>query len=270
MEKECCPLAGCVPAPAPAPSPLSCPYQFPEDSALLVIDMQNDFVSQSQGSLPVTDGDTIIPLINNLSSCSWKAIAYTQDFHPFNHASFASTSVENVGVFGFENLTYGGVADETPFLCGQKYVDANTWGASANATCKDSTVLEAQLWPDHCVQGTWGQELDERIVVRTGATTVKKGFSAVVDSYGVFHNNLGISESNLKEIFTGLGVKEVYVVGLAYDYCVKNSALQSAASFKTTVLLDGTKAVVPSAIPSVTAELQAAGVTVGNSTTLLA
>eukprot|EP00931_Biecheleriopsis_adriatica_P036528 TRINITY_DN21031_c0_g1_i1.p1 TRINITY_DN21031_c0_g1~~TRINITY_DN21031_c0_g1_i1.p1 ORF type:complete len:324 (+),score=55.28 TRINITY_DN21031_c0_g1_i1:56-973(+) len=248
-----------------------CAYAIPQNAGLLVIDMQNDFI-RDWGTLQVTDGNTIIPLINSLTKkgCKWSKIVFTQDFHPFNHVSFASMHA-GVSAFGFVNLTYANVKQGNPVLCDAAAANADTWGASATANCSGNvTTLQQQVWPDHCIQGTKGMDIDSRVEVRSGAVIAKKGYSSIVDSYGVIEDNLGISESNVASIFSSAGVENVFVVGLAYDYCVKHSAIQSADhGFKTTVLIDGTKAVDPDTVKAVTHELKAAGVKVKESTILL-
>lgn len=257
------------------PPSAACPYDIPKHSALMVIDMQNDFIAD-WGSLQVTGAAEIIPLINNLSSCEWAVKVFTQDFHPSNHVSFASTSVDNVPAFGFANLTYAGMREDraktNPVLCGKKYSDAGTWGHSAQESCGPTeTSLYQQLWPDHCIQGTAGMEFDDRVNISADAVISYKGFSSVVDSYGALYNNLNISESKLGPLFTLAGIKEVYVVGLAYDYCVKHTSIQSSMlGFKTTVFRDVSRAVHPDDNDETTQELEAAGVAVGLSSMLLA
>merc|ERR1719343_1042741 len=131
-------------------------------------------------------------------------------------------------------------------LCGEDY--AKIYGGSAKETCSEeevAQVLEQTLWPVHCVQNTIGQQLHDDLTVPDAAVKVRKGYSAVVESYGAFENNLGVVESNLPALLNLAGVEHVYMVGLALDYCVKNTALQSGRYFKTTVITDATKAVTP-------------------------
>lgn len=229
--------------------------QAPPDSALIVIDMQNDFIA---GNLSVTGGADIIPSINSLAALDgWKLVAYTQDYHPSNHISFSDNSPYSKKPFEFVNMAY----DTNLRICGQDYVEM--YGVSANPSCNASNVetnFSQQLWPVHCVQGTWGQKLDSRLEMPSGAAYVKKGLTSVADSYGAFQNNfvqlsdsdlsgneLGIaSEGSLNTLLQVAGAKTVYVAGLALDYCVKYSSLQALdAGFKTVLVEDASKPVDP-------------------------
>jgi len=217
-----------------------CSGRAPAKSALIVIDMQNDFIN---GTLPVAGGASIIPTINKLVALEgWAFVGYTMDYHPQNHASFAANSPTNSGVFSSVTMKYTYDAK----LCGAEY--AEIYGGSSKDTCSESEVayvLEQTLWPVHCVQDTVGQQLHDDLVVPDSAVRVRKGYTSVVESYGAFENNLGTVESNLQPLLNFAGVKHVYMVGLALDYCVKNTALQSSKYFKTTVITDATKAVTP-------------------------
>lgn len=227
----------------------------PKDSALIVIDMQNDFIN---GSLTVTGGDSIVPTINALANLEgWDLVAYTMDYHPNTHISFAENSPFNKQNFEFVNLAY----DSQGRVCGQEYV--GMYGGSANPSCAESEIqtnFSQQLWPVHCVQGTWGQMLDAGIskAMPSGVAVVKKGYSTVIDSYGAFENNRVFysetsvdgedyeieSESSLNRLLEVAGVKNVYLVGLALDYCVKYTGLQAVdLGFNTILVEDATKPV---------------------------
>jgi len=244
----------------------------PKHSALIIIDMQNDFIN---GSLTVTGGDTIIPTINSLAHLEgWDLVIYTMDYHPNTHLSFAANSPFNKTPFEFVNVSY----DTQGRVCGQEYVEMYQQSANPNCTEGDiETTFSQQLWPVHCVQDTWGQKFDDRILegMPQGAAVVKKGHSTIADSYGAFENNLVFlsgadldgnaleiaSESSQNRLLQVAGVKTVYVTGLALDYCVKYTSLQALdLGFDTVLVEDATKPVSPSGGEEALEILKEAGV----------
>ncbi|MCX7910085.1 MAG: bifunctional nicotinamidase/pyrazinamidase [Endomicrobia bacterium] len=173
--------------------------------ALIIIDVQNDFCPQ--GALPVPDGDKIIPIINNITKKFFKVVA-TQDWHPKNHISFASTHNKNVG----ETIKFKG---HIQFL-----------------------------WPDHCVEGSYGAEFHKDLNLNDVDLIIRKGTNPNVDSYSAFLENDKKTQTGLHYYLKGLGIKEVYICGLALDYCVYFSACDAKKfGFKTYVVLDATKGV---------------------------
>lgn len=203
--------------------------------ALVVVDMQNDFLPG--GPLAVPEGDTILPFIVNLikTGHQYELLVFTKDWHPEGHGSFASS---HPGASLFEVIE----------LSGQPQV----------------------LWPDHCIQNSPGACLADEIekalseVTEAGRQTliVEKGQSLQVDSYSAFYDNARLRETKLKDALHAYGITELDVVGLALDYCVKATALDAVSlGFKTNVLLQGTRAVDPASHDQIVAELTAAGVT---------
>jgi len=235
---------------------VGCAAKAPPDSALVVIDMQYDFID---GDLPVEGGASIVPTINKLVALEgWKFVGYTMDYHPQNHASFAANSPGNEPEFS--SVTWKYTNDSQ--LCGEAY--AEMYGGSAKANCSEDEVaheVQQTLWPVHCVQGTRGQHLHKDLLVPDSAAYVRKGYTSVVESYGAFENNLGQVESNLKALIAGTGAKHVYMVGLALDFCVKNTALQSVKHFTSTVILDATKPVSEEGGEEAVKEFNDAGIT---------
>ena len=131
-------------------------------SALLVIDMQNDFCPG--GSLPVSGGADIVPGINALRQrLPFHVVVHSQDYHPADHCSFCSN---NPGSTKFELFT---------LPCGTKQM----------------------MWPAHCVQGTWGAEFHPDLLVAPSDLVVRKGLKAGVDSYSAFFDNGKHSQSEL-------------------------------------------------------------------------
>ncbi len=206
--------------------------------ALLLIDIQNDFLPG--GALAVTDGDKVIPVANALSARSdlFPVVAMSQDWHPAGHRSFASNNP-------------GAAVGQLGELDG----------------------LSQVMWPDHCVQGTLGAEFDVRLDVRNVAHVTRKGQDPAVDSYSAFFDNGRRHATDLADYLRGRGVDEVFVLGLATDYCVKWTALDALSlGFRTHVVVDGCRGVAlsPDDIPRAFEEMLAAGVTMVASRDLLA
>lgn len=173
---------------------------------LLLVDIQNDFLPG--GALAVSDGNDIIPVVNRLQK-KFKQIIATQDFHPENHESFA----------------------------------ANYSGKEAGQVI-ELDGLDQILWPVHCVQGTSGAEFSTELDQETWKTIVQKGLNPKVDSYSGFFDNAKRGDTGLNQVLKDMGVKRVFVVGLAQDYCVKFTTLDSKdLGFDTYLITDATKAV---------------------------
>lgn len=187
---------------------------------LLIIDAQYDFMPG--GSLAVTDGDKIIPVINALIP-KFDLIIFTQDWHPEGMEAFSSSH-----------------EGKKPF---EQYI--NSLGETDT------------LWPDHCVQDTHGAEIHEGIDISkiTGDFYFfKKGMDKNKHPYS------GFGAEGLKEFLDEKGVTKVFIVGLALDYCVKDTAIDSAmAGFDTIVIQDGTKPIDPN-IDKVLEDFNDAGV----------
>lgn len=159
------------------------------DSALMVVDVQNCFTPG--GSLAVNKGDEIIPLINRIAR-AFQNVVLTQDWHTANHISFASSHAGKKP-FDVIDLPYG----------------------------------KQVLWPDHCVQGTDGAAIHRGIDIPHAQLVIRKGFNPLVDSYSAFLEADGKSKTGLDGYLTGRGIKSVYVVGLATDFCVAWTALDA-------------------------------------------
>lgn len=174
--------------------------------ALIIVDIQNDFLPG--GSLAVNDGNEIIPIVNELMS-KFECIVATQDWHPANHGSFASNH---------ENKKPG-----------------------------DQIVLnglQQVLWPDHCVQDTFGAEFSRDLKISETVKIFQKGSDVDVDSYSGFFDNGKMRDTGLNLYLQRSGVDEVFIVGLATDYCVKFTAIDAAElGYATHVIANATRAV---------------------------
>jgi nicotinamidase/pyrazinamidase len=176
------------------------------EDALLVVDVQNDFVRG--GALAVPDGETIVPLVNRLIG-AFAQVVLTQDWHPAGHASFASS---HPGAKPFDVIA-------TPY--GQQV-----------------------LWPDHCVQGSHGAALVDGLAVDAAFLILRKGIHAAVDSYSAFLEADRQTTTGLGALLRARGVDRVFVGGLATDFCVAFSAVDArAAGFETYVVEDACRAI---------------------------
>lgn len=173
---------------------------------LIVVDPQVDFFDG--GRLEVPNSLGIIPKINALTKNDvFDLVVVTQDWHPSNHKSFASQHGKNV----FEQITLNGI--------------------------------QQVLWPDHCVQYSDGAKIHPDIVLNDSMHIVKKGMNPELDSYSAFYENDGVTGTGLVEYLKEENVSDVYVVGLAYDYCVAYTAIDSSKFFRTFVIKDVTQAI---------------------------
>lgn len=195
--------------------------------ALILVDIQNDFVPG--GALPVPDGDQIVPLVNQLQRC-FDLIVATQDWHPTDHGSFAANHT---------NRQPGELID----LHG----------------------LPQILWPTHCVQGTTGAEFVPDLQRDRWDRVFVKGTSPHIDSYSGFYDNARRQATGLGDYLQQKGVDQVYVAGLATDYCVKFTALDALdLGFKTHVIEDACRGVnlQPSDVREAINAMKAAGASI--------
>jgi len=201
---------------------------------LILVDIQNDFLPG--GALAVPDGQLIIPVVNRLQA-AFPLVVATQDWHPANHGSFAAN---HPGKQPFEQSELNG--------------------------------LPQTLWPVHCVQGTPGAELAPGLQRDRLAKIFPKGTDAGIDSYSGLFDNGHRQSTGLGEWLQARGATEVYVCGLATDYCVKFTALDAAQSgFKTFFIEDASRGVnlQPNEVANAIAEMNRAGIATVQSPDLL-
>jgi nicotinamidase/pyrazinamidase len=106
-----------------------------------------------------------------------------------------------------------------------------------------SATKHFEKWPVHCVADTLGAQIDTRIAALTWDHLFLKGTGGDDDGYSGFEG-LDEDETNLDDTLALAGVRDVTVVGLALDYCVKATALDAARlGYKVTVPLAATRAV---------------------------
>lgn len=199
-------------------------------NVLIMADIQYDFLPG--GALPVLRGDIVIPVANRLMPYFDLVIA-TQDWHPQNHVSFASNNP------------------------GHKPGDVI-----------DVDGIQQILWPDHCVPGTHGAELSVDLRRDEIDHYVHKGTNPRIDSYSTFFDNAHLQSTGLCDYLKERGVNDVYLMGLATDYCVKYSVLDACKlGFTTFVVTDGCRGINlnPGDIDHAFVEMQTAGATLLNS-----
>jgi len=193
-------------------------------TALIIVDVQNDFCPG--GALAVANGDLVVPVINALLP-RFDVVVATQDWHPADHASFA---VNHPGTRVGQLIELGG--------------------------------MPQVMWPPHCVQNTLGAQLRADLDTSGLDGVFQKGTDPLVDSYSGFFDNGRQHATGLGEFLKARGVSEVWVCGLATDYCVRWTALDALSlGFGTTVVADACRGVELQAGDSARAleEVRAAG-----------
>jgi nicotinamidase/pyrazinamidase len=194
------------------------------EDVLVVVDMQYDFLPG--GSLAVSGGDEIVPLINRLAQ-KFTNVVLTQDWHPADHISFAS---QHAGKAPFDtiDLEYG----------------------------------TQVLWPDHCVWATRGAEISKDLSVPHAQLIIRKGYNRAIDSYSGFQEADRETLTGLAGYLNERDVGRLFVVGLATDFCVAWTALDGAAGgFDVTVIEDATRAIdANGSLAAAWAEMDEAGV----------
>ena len=174
-----------------------------DGDVLIIVDVQNDFCPG--GSLAIKNGDTIIKEINKIQK-SFKYIVLTQDWHPEDHTSFSTTNPDKE-VFSTKEMPYG----------------------------------EQVIWPPHCIIGTRGAEFHKDLNINKANFIIRKGFRKNIDSYSGFFENDRTTSTGLNGILKSLKIKRVFVVGLALDFCVQYTAIDSAnLGYETYVIENAT------------------------------
>jgi len=202
--------------------------------ALILVDIQNDFLPG--GALAAPDGDKIIPVANKLQA-AFPLVVATQDWHPANHGSFASN---HLGKQVFEQIDLNGVPQT--------------------------------LWPVHCVQNTLGAALAASLKQDRIARIFQKGTDPGIDSYSGLFDNGHRKSTGLGEWLKEKSVTEVFVGGLATDYCVKFTALDAVQfGFRTNLIEDASRGVNlrPDDVKNAVADVKRVGVRIVQSEEIL-
>lgn len=200
-----------------------------EGDVLIVVDVQVDFLPG--GALAVPDGDAVIAPINRLAR-AFRHVVLTQDWHPNGHASFAS-SHQSRQPFEIIDLHYG----------------------------------PQVLWPDHCVQGTPGAEISRDLDIPHAQLVIRKGYNAQINSYSGFKEADRQTSTGLEGYLRERRFRRVFCAGLALDFCVAWTALDSAAAgFETYVIEDASRAIdTDGSLAKAQNDMSAAGVLITRS-----
>lgn len=193
-------------------------------TALIVIDVQNDFCTG--GALAVPGGEEVVPLVNRIAG-RFPVRVLTQDWHSPDHKSFAANHPD-AEAFSMTEMPYG----------------------------------PQVLWPVHCVQGTAGAAFHPDLETDTADLVLRKGFRPHVDSYSAFFENDKATPTGLAGYLRERGVEEVWLAGLATDFCVAHSALDAVAQgFRATLVEDACRAIdLAGSLARMTGEMRARGV----------
>lgn len=176
------------------------------NDVLLIVDVQNDFCPG--GRLAVPNGDEVVPIINRIAP-RFAHVVLTQDWHPAGHQSFASS---HPGREPFETIQV-------------------SYGPQV-------------LWPDHCIQESAGAGIHAGLDVPHVDLILRKGFRRHVDSYSAFYENDRVTPTGLAGYLRERGFMRMFLVGLAYDYCVRYSAEDAIShGFAVTVIEDACRAI---------------------------
>lgn len=173
--------------------------EYKSTDALIVVDVQNDFCEG--GAFDLQGGAAIVQPINALAR-KFQTVVMTQDFHPSGHSSFASS---HPGVEAFTQI-------EMPY------------GPQT-------------LWPDHCVQGSWGAEFHPELDTQAAHLIIRKGCQTQLDSYSAFVENDRKTKTGLDGYLRSRGITRCFVCGIATDFCVAWSVLDAVDHGFETVLL---------------------------------
>jgi nicotinamidase/pyrazinamidase len=182
------------------------PAKMMRDDVLIVIDVQRDFCVN--GRLAIQDGDAVVPLINQLAA-RFDHVILTQDWHPAGHSSFAFT---HAGKQPYESIQ-------------------TSYGPQT-------------LWPEHCIQGSSGADFHPDLDIPQVELILRKGFRPNIDSYSAFTENDKTTLTGLAGYLRERGLQRIFLTGLAYDYCVRFSAVDAVrAGFEAFVFEDACRAV---------------------------
>ena len=201
------------------------PIEVQSDTdVLVIIDVQRDFCAG--GQLAIRDGDEVVPVINKLAE-HFDHIILTQDWHPASHTSFASNH-SGPGPYQTIELPYG----------------------------------PQTLWPDHCVPGTPGAGFHPDLNLSKAELILRKGFRPEIDSYSAFLENDHVTQTGLAGYLRERNLKRLFLCGLAYDFCVRHSAIDSTAlDFECLVIEDACRAVnLPGSVEATDQAFAEAGV----------
>lgn len=220
-------------------------------TALVIIDVQNDFISGSLAN--PFEAAKIVPIINDLRQY-FDHVVISYDWHPQEHCSFVETAKAGITP----------MVDPSPYVEGWKDKLEPLTMVKLEGD-RDRPEHDQCLFPRHAVQNSEGAECHEDLIVEYEDIKVYKGTKKNIDSYSAFFDNCEANDTGLTAKLDAVGVTDVYCVGLVFDFCVKSSALHGVEQgFNCAIIEDATRPFVKDAVPGVKAELAKAGVEVLN------
>jgi nicotinamidase/pyrazinamidase len=203
-------------------------------SVFLVVDLQNDFCKG--GALAVPGGDEVVGIIDAVIP-RFSRIVLTQDWHPKGHISFASS-----------------------------------WPGRSPYDNVEADGIPQVLWPDHCVQGSVGAAFHPGLETDRAALIIRKGFSPRLDSYSCFYENDRTTPTGLDGWLRSFGASQLYIGGLATDFCVLYTALDALRlGYSCVVVEDAVRGVdvPPGSVARALSEMRRSGVSFTRSKDLL-
>lgn len=205
---------------------------MPTKRALIIVDVQNDFCAG--GSLSVPEADDVVPVFNKLRDISWDAVFLTRDYHPQDHASFASNHGTDVPLFSIRKIKSG---------------------------------VDQVMWPNHCVQGTTGSEFHKDLIVHDTDVIVKKGMNTDIDSYSGFFDNAAQEKTELDTLLRERKITDLYIGGIALDVCVLFTVLDAVKlGYNVFFIEDASRGLGPEQNENARKQMLEQGVTIVNST----
>ena len=162
-------------------------------TALIVVDVQNDFIEEPpKGSLTVSNAKIIIPVINELiHKSNFDVIVYTYDWHPSNHCSF------------LENAKNGLINRPIVSMSAKSISDLKKGDI---VYYKNHPDVPQKLWPQHCVQNTFGAQLYKDLFKSQNSIKVMKGTDPDIDSYSAFQDSKGLHKTTLDLNLQKMGI----------------------------------------------------------------
>lgn len=220
---------------------MSTPHELSNKRALLIIDMQYDFMPP-QGSLAVPDAHQALLAINQIrQQCTFDCIVLTQDWHPANHCSF----------YDNQKQTYPQA---------QLFQELNL-----------PDIGPQMMWPVHCVQQSHGAQFHHELIQSKTDIIIQKGTNSDIDSYSGFFDNGHKQQTSMDSVLKQHGITQVYVCGLASDYCVGFTALDAVfCGYQTFMVEDASRGVAPSSTAQMKEQLLTKGVTIVQTADVLA
>ena len=206
-------------------------------SALIIVDVQNDFIS---GSLALFRcpaghrGEEVVPVINSMiDNIAFDLIVYSYDWHPSDHISF------------HENHHKRKIIERNGQVMDGDDASLDDIQPLETVTFQGPPATVQRLWPKHCVQNTWGAQLHPDLLIQEKKSiNIYKGINPEIDSYSAFWDNGKLSQTSLADELMQRNITDVFTCGIAYDFCVAATTDHANEyGFKTTLVNDATRGV---------------------------